>query len=65
MTVARPGSPHGYDVVDPTRLNPELGSDEDFDHLAAALAANNMGLLLDIVPNHMSASVDNHWWRDV
>ena len=65
LTVARPGSPHGYDVVDPTRLNPELGSDEDFDRLAAALAANNMGLLLDIVPNHMSASVDNHWWRDV
>ena len=65
LTVARPGSPHGYDVVDPTRLNPELGSDEDFDRLAAALAANNMGLLLDIVPNHMSASVDNQWWRDV
>ena len=65
LTVARPGSPHGYDVVDPTRLNPELGSDEDFDRLAATLAANNMGLLLDIVPIHMSASVDNHWWRDV
>ena len=65
LTVARPGSPHGYDVVDPTQLNPELGSDEDFDHLAAALAANNMGLLLDIVPNHTSASADNHWWRDV
>ena len=65
MTVASPGNPHGYDVVDPTRLNPELGSDEDFDRLASALAANNMGLLLDTVPNHMSASVDNHWWCDV
>ena len=65
LTVASPGNPHGYDVVDPTRLNPELGSDEGFDRLASALAANNMGLLLDIVPNHMSASVDNHWWCDV
>ena len=65
LTVARPGSPHGYDVVDPTRLNPELGSGEDFDRLTAALASHDMGLLLDIVPNHMPASVDNPWWRDV
>ena len=65
LTVAPPGSTHGYDVIDPTRLNPELGTDEDFGRLTAALTAHDMGLLLDIVPNHMAVSVDNPWWRDV
>ena len=65
LTVARPGSTHGYDVIDPTRLNPELGTGEDFDRLTAVLAARDMGLVLDIVPNHMAVSVDNPWWRDV
>ncbi len=65
LTVARPGSTHGYDVIDPTRLNPELGTDEDFGRLTAALTAHDMGLLLDIVPNHMAVSIDNPWWRDV
>ena len=62
---ARRGSSHGYDVTDPTRLNVELGEEEDFDALVKALADRGMGLLLDIVPNHMAASVENRWWTDV
>src|SRR3990172_1379989 len=62
---ARQGSTHGYDVTDPTRLNPELGTDEEFDLLVAELQRHGMGLLLDIVPNHMAASSDNAWWADV
>src|SRR5580765_3667085 len=55
---ARPGSTHGYDVTDPTQLNPELGTPEEFDALCIALQARGMGLLLDIVPNHMAASLE-------
>ena len=62
---ARPGSTHGYDVTDPTHLNPELGTAEEFDELSRALQARGMGLILDIVPNHMAASLDNTWWFDV
>jgi (1->4)-alpha-D-glucan 1-alpha-D-glucosylmutase len=62
---ARKGSSHGYDVTDPTRLNPDLGTDSEFDELAGALKRRGMGLLLDIVPNHMSASSENRWWMDV
>jgi (1->4)-alpha-D-glucan 1-alpha-D-glucosylmutase len=62
---ARRGSTHGYDAVDPTQLNPELGSAPDFDALSTALQAHEMGLLLDIVPNHMAASPENPWWSDV
>ncbi|HEX8251787.1 MAG TPA: malto-oligosyltrehalose synthase [Thermoanaerobaculia bacterium] len=62
---ARKGSTHGYDVVDATALNPELGTREDFDRLHEALHANEMGLLLDIVPNHMAASHENAWWMSV
>lgn len=62
---ARPGSMHGYDVVDPNRLNPALGSDQDFEDLLKALHERGMGLLLDIVPNHMAASPENRWWMDV
>jgi (1->4)-alpha-D-glucan 1-alpha-D-glucosylmutase len=62
---ARKGSTHGYDLTDPTRLNPDLGSEEEFEALARALKAAEMGLLLDIVPNHMAASSENRWWRDV
>ena len=61
----RPGSSHGYDAVDPTQLNPELGSASDFDALSTVLQAHEMGLLLDIVPNHMAASPQNPWWSDV
>ena len=56
---ARRGSMHGYDVVDPTRLNPELGTEGDFQAFQEKLRALGMGLVLDIVPNHMSASSEN------
>ncbi len=61
---ARAGSLHGYDVVDPCRLNPELGTEEDFENLVQHLKQQGMGLLLDIVPNHMAASAENPWWMD-
>jgi len=63
---ARPGSTHGYDIVDHGRLNPELGSDDDFAALAASLADHAMGQMADIVPNHMGVmGSDNAWWLDV
>ncbi len=62
---ARGGSTHGYDVVDPTVVDPTLGDDDALAALAAALAQHDMGLLLDIVPNHMAACYENPWWRDV
>jgi (1->4)-alpha-D-glucan 1-alpha-D-glucosylmutase len=65
VTAATPGSRHGYDVCDPTRVNPELGDEDELVALSAALRERGMGLLLDIVPNHMAASTDNRWWRDV
>jgi (1->4)-alpha-D-glucan 1-alpha-D-glucosylmutase len=61
----RKGSSHGYDVADPWRINSELGTEEEFAQMAARLGHYSMGLLLDIVPNHMSASLDNPWWMDV
>ncbi|MEP7099224.1 MAG: alpha-amylase family glycosyl hydrolase, partial [Burkholderiales bacterium] len=63
---ARQGSQHGYDVVDHKVLNPELGTRADFDAMVAALHAHEMGLLIDIVPNHMGVlDGDNAWWLDV
>ncbi len=62
---ARPGSMHGYDVTRHDRLNPELGGDEGFARLTAALKRSGMGLLLDIVPNHMGVGNDSVWWQDV
>ena len=62
---SRKGSGHGYDVTDPTRINPELGSEEDFENFQNELQKRGMGLLLDIVPNHMAASMENSWWMDV
>ena len=53
LTRARPGSTHGYDVIDFNHLNPELGDDAAFEALVAELHAHDMGLLLDFVPNHM------------
>ena len=60
-----PGSPHGYDIIDPTRFNPELGGADGFDALASDLKRRSMGLLLDTVPNHMVAGSQNAWWADV
>ena len=65
LLAARAGSGHGYDVVDPTRINPELGGLHALRDLVTALRAHGMGLILDIVPNHMAASVQNPWWREV
>ncbi len=63
---ARPGSTHGYDTVDPTQINPELGGLEGFERFAAAIKAAGMVLLLDIVPNHMGVGgADNPWWLAV
>src|SRR5260370_37105826 len=62
---SRKGSGHGYDVTDPTRINPELGSEEEFQTLQNELQKRGMGLVLDIVPNHMAASMENAWWMDV
>jgi len=61
---ARSRSLHGYDVTDPSQFNPELGTTEEFDTLAQTLKQHEMGLLLDIVPNHMAASPENPWWMD-
>lgn len=63
---ARPGSSHGYDIVDHCALNPDLGDDRDFEALVAALAGAGMGHILDFVPNHMGVGgSDNAWWLDV
>jgi len=62
---ARPGSTHGYDVVDPGQLNPELGTKKDFDALTAEVQAHGMGWLQDIVPNHMAYSSDNWMLMDL
>jgi (1->4)-alpha-D-glucan 1-alpha-D-glucosylmutase len=66
ITTARSGSLHGYDVVDPTRVNPELGGEVGLRSLVAALHEQRMGLVIDIVPNHMGiAGGENAWWNDV
>jgi (1->4)-alpha-D-glucan 1-alpha-D-glucosylmutase len=62
---SRHGSGHGYDVTDPTSIDLDLGGAEDFAALEAALEERGLGLLLDIVPNHMAASSENRWWTDV
>jgi (1->4)-alpha-D-glucan 1-alpha-D-glucosylmutase len=62
---ARPGSTHGYDIIDHNRLNPEIGTEADFRALVDALHARGMGLILDFVPNHMGVGSDNVWWLDV
>ncbi len=63
---ARPGSMHGYDIVDHNSFNPEIGSAEEFDRFVSELHQHGMGLILDIVPNHMGVmGSDNAWWLDV
>ncbi len=62
---ARAGSTHGYDVVDPNRLNPELGAQEDFDALVAETRARGMGWVQDIVPNHMAFDGANRMLMDI
>src|ERR1700676_419027 len=62
---ARKGSLHGYDVADAARVNSELGTEEEFESLVNRLHNYGMGLMLDIVPNHMAASEENPWWMDL
>lgn len=65
ILASRKGSGHGYDVTDPTRINPDLGTEEEFATLQTELQNRGMGLVLDTVPNHMAASAENPWWMDV
>ncbi|GAB3378962.1 malto-oligosyltrehalose synthase [Azotobacter armeniacus] len=66
LLTARPGSMHGYDVIDPTRINPELGGEPALRRLVEALRDRGMGLILDIVSNHMAVGGSgNPWWLDV
>jgi (1->4)-alpha-D-glucan 1-alpha-D-glucosylmutase len=62
---AASGSTHGYDVTDVNEIDPEIGGRAGFERLVSALKAAGIGLILDIVPNHMSTSLENPWWRDV
>jgi (1->4)-alpha-D-glucan 1-alpha-D-glucosylmutase len=62
---ARKGSLHGYDIVDPSTLNPEVGTEEEYDTFIRELGIYGMGQILDIVPNHMSCESANSWWMDL
>jgi (1->4)-alpha-D-glucan 1-alpha-D-glucosylmutase len=59
---ARSGSAHGYDVVDPTQVSPELGGETGLGELVATLRDHGMGLIVDLVPNHMTTSAESPWW---
>jgi (1->4)-alpha-D-glucan 1-alpha-D-glucosylmutase len=66
ILAARAGSTHGYDITDHNRINPEIGTEEELNELCAELHENKMGLLLDVVPNHMGVGYGtNPWWTDV
>lgn len=66
LQASRAGSPHGYDGIDPTRIDPELGGEAALERLVARLRSRGMGLILDIVPNHLAVGgSQNRWWQDV
>ncbi|MGV3742120.1 MAG: malto-oligosyltrehalose synthase [Burkholderiaceae bacterium] len=65
LLTARAGSTHGYDIVDPTRINPELGGEDALRRFVSRLREKEMGLIADIVPNHMGVSPENPWWQHV
>jgi len=66
ILMARPGSTHGYDIIDHGRINPDLGGEQEFRRLSDALQVHGLGLIVDFVPNHMGIGVgENQWWRDV
>jgi (1->4)-alpha-D-glucan 1-alpha-D-glucosylmutase len=66
ITTATRGSTHSYDTVDYTRVNPELGGEEGLQRLVAALRAHEMGVIVDVVPNHMGVGgSENGWWMDI
>ncbi|MDZ4835040.1 MAG: 4-alpha-glucanotransferase [Candidatus Melainabacteria bacterium] len=62
---SRPGSMHGYDVINHSHLNPELGTQEDLEELGQELRKRDMGLVIDLVPNHMGIGKHNDWWMNV
>lgn len=62
---AKKGSRHGYDVVDPTQINPELGGKEGFDRMIGAIKTQHLGLLQDIIPNHMAFDPENRFLMDI
>jgi (1->4)-alpha-D-glucan 1-alpha-D-glucosylmutase len=63
---SRPGSMHGYDIIDHYHLDPEIGTPEDYERFVAVLHQHGMGQILDVVPNHMGIlSADNSWWLEV
>ena len=63
---ARPGSDHGYDIVDHGEVNPEIGSEADFDRYCRDLAGQGLGQVIDVVPNHVGVlGAENEWWLDV
>lgn len=65
ILAARKDSAHGYDVVDHSQINPELGGEDGFRALIACLREEGLGIITDIVPNHMAAGAENAWWMDV
>ena len=65
LFTAEPGSSHGYDVTDPGEIDPQLGGREGLERLSQVLKAHGLGLILDIVPNHMAFSVATPWLRDI
>jgi (1->4)-alpha-D-glucan 1-alpha-D-glucosylmutase len=65
ILTSRRGSRHGYDVTDPTQIDPDIGGVQGFEQFQNELIARGMQLVLDIVPNHMAASSENPWWMDV
>ncbi|MCB2236444.1 malto-oligosyltrehalose synthase [Salmonella enterica subsp. diarizonae] len=62
---ATKASTHGYDVTNTNEIEPSIGGREGFERLVAELKAQGLGLIIDIVPNHMASSLENAWWRDV
>lgn len=62
---SRPGSMHGYDVVNHNAFNPEIGTRQDFEDFVRTLRAHHMGHILDFVPNHVGIGPENAWWMDV
>ena len=63
--MSAPGSLHGYDVTNPARINPEIGTREDLQRFSERLKRHGMGIVADVVPNHMCIDASNEWWRDV
>ena len=64
IVMSRPGSTHGYDGVDPSRVDPELGGEDGFNRLAQSCRDHGIGIILDIVPNHLAVDAANPLWME-